>query len=173
VPNKPKTAPDRPLSQAGWFLLDSSDRKKLLNWVFQIYGIDLDQIINENKLQIWQFKDSLHLFPEKFITMFPNFPVQSLGIPLCEIFAEEYILAHEFVTRFGKQATKNVIILKEDQLWSWMRGEDLTIPEQSDNVSSTLIIKDDLERVFGIGKLTNNRLRNMLPKRVMIHSGLN
>ena len=173
VPNKPKTAPDRPLSQAGWFMLDNSERKKLLNWVDQIYGIDLDQIMLENKLQIWQFKDSLHLFPEKFIKMFPNFPVQSLGIPLCEIFAEEYVLSHEFVTRFGKQAIKNVHFLKEDQLWSWMRGEDLTMPEQSDNISSTLIIKDDLERVFGIGKLTNNRLRNMLPKRVMIHSGLN
>jgi len=170
VPNNPKTAPDRPLSQAGWFMLENSDRKKLLNWVDQTYGISLEQILLENKLQIWRFNNSCHLIPEKFLTLFSNFPVQSLGLPLCEIFSEEYVLTHEFVTRFGTYATKNIYSLKEDQFWTWMRGEDLTISEQSNYESSILIIKDGLERVFGIGKLTNKRLRNMMPKRVLVNS---
>ncbi len=93
-------------------MLDNTDRKKLVNWVDQTYGITLDQIMDENKLQIWRFNNSCHLFPESFMTLFSNFPVQSLGIPLCEIFAEEYVLTHEFVTRFGKQATKNVFYIE-------------------------------------------------------------
>ena len=153
VEQKRKPSPDRPLALAGWFEAESSTRKKCLDWIFQIYGIDLDQILVSNNLQIWQFKNNLHLFPESFLEHFSNFPVQSLGMPLCEILTDEFVLSHEFVTRFGQLATKNVFYLEEDTLWSWMRGEDGCFNRTTRNECSNVIIKDHLQRVLGIGKI--------------------
>jgi len=135
----------------------------------QIYGIHLTQILDEYKLQLWQFKNSLHLFPARFIEQFSNLPVQSLGLPLCELQGDEFILSHEFVTRFGRLATSNLFSLEEEQLWTWMRGEDLDVTKLPGNDYPVWIIKDYLQRTIGVGKHSTHRLRNMLPKRILIN----
>lgn len=169
VNHQHKSAPDRPLAQVGWSEIDQTTRKKIIESMMQIYGFPLSQILNENKLQIWQYKNSLHLFPVRFIEQFSNLPVQSLGLPLCELQGDEIILSHEFVTRFGRLAESNLFSLDEEQLWSWMRGEDLVVSQQPENRYPVWIIKDNLQRTVGVGKYSTHRLRNMLPKRILIH----
>jgi 16S rRNA (cytosine1407-C5)-methyltransferase len=169
VDHQHKSAPDRPLAQVGWYEIDQTARKKIIESVMQIYGIHLTQILDEYKLQLWQFKNSLHLFPARFIEQFSNLPVQSLGLPLCELQGDEFILSHEFVTRFGRLATSNLFSLEEEQLWTWMRGEDLDVTKLPGNDYPVWIIKDYLQRTIGVGKHSTHRLRNMLPKRILIN----
>jgi 16S rRNA (cytosine1407-C5)-methyltransferase len=163
-----KPAPQRPLALAGWHAAEQPTRKKVIHILFQIYGIQLEQILDENRLQIWQYQNGLHLFPARFIEQFPNLPVQSLGLPLCQLQADDIVLSHEFVTRFGRLAVHTVYSLGEEQLRLWMRGEDLLISEQTENTNSVWILKDYLGRSLGVGKYSPNRLRNLLPKRILI-----
>jgi NOL1/NOP2/fmu family ribosome biogenesis protein len=78
------------------------------------------------------------------------------------------MLAHEFVTRFGKLATHNILFLERDQLSNWMHGEDLALNSTDGNSDFLYIIKDHLGRIIGTGKYTSGRLRNLLPKRSLI-----
>jgi len=169
VDHQHKSAPDRPLAQVGWFEIDQTVRKKIIESILQIYGFHLTQILDENKLQIWQYKNSLHLFPARFIEQFSNLPVQSLGLPFCELQSDEFILSHEFVTRFGRFAVSNQFSLDEEQLWTWMRGEDLVVTKLPGNRYPVWIIKDFLQRTIGVGKYSTQRLRNMMPKRILIN----
>lgn len=166
--SKTKTAPGRPLSQAGWFALDEENLKDLHHQLQGVYGFSFYNLLEEHDLQVWRFKDSLHLFPGIFLSRFPDFPVQSLGLALGEISGSYLSLAHDFATRFGNLISRNIYGLDAEQIVGWMHGEDLVVKKLEGNNEFLFIIKDQLERVIGTGKYSSERMRNLLPKRILI-----
>jgi NOL1/NOP2/fmu family ribosome biogenesis protein len=88
-------------------------------------------------------------------------------LPLAEISDHEYLLSHVFVTRFGQLAKENICTLEDDQLSSWMRGDDLINPARQN--PPLLIMRDHVGRILGRGKPTGERIRNLMPKRALIH----
>lgn len=170
VQSKSAPAPARPLSQAGWFRMEADQTYSLARQLEQIYGFPLHQIMDEYKLELWKFKDNVHLFPSLYLQYFPNFPVQALGIPLGRYHQSELTLAHEFCTRFGYLATSNIIEMDDDQLSHWMKGEDLSLSAGTFSESPIYIIRDRKQLILGVGKLSNGRLRNLLPRRAQINN---
>jgi NOL1/NOP2/fmu family ribosome biogenesis protein len=167
IESKVKQPPSRPLSAANWFLYPEIHQEDLFQHLNHLYGIHLENLKEKFDWQIWQYKNNLHCFPGKFIEKFPDLPVQSLGLPLAEISNNEYLLSHEFVTRFGRLASENVYTLEDGQLSSWMRGEDLV--NTSGRSYTLLIIRDHVGRILGRGNPTGERIRNLMPKRALIH----
>ncbi len=166
IENKIKQPPSRPLSSANWYALPEKQLRILVQEIIDQYGIDLIPQIEKYDWQIWQYKNNLHCFPNLFLEHFPDFPVQSLGLPLAEVVEQGTQLSHEFVTRFGRLANANIYTLEEDQLTSWMRGEDLANPTgQEGNI---MIMRDHEGRILGRGKPGGTRMRNLMPKRVLI-----
>lgn len=161
-----KTPPSRSLAQANWFPVDQRSLQIIQKRVMDQYGFNLNDLAEINDWEYWQFKNNLHCFPIKFLQTFPDFPVQALGLPLGELSNEELVFSHEFVTRFGNHFQSNLIKIDEPQLESWMRGEDLT-GEYQENLPTQIIV-DHLGRFIGRGKPSANRLRNLLPKRLLI-----
>ena len=170
IESKVKQPPSRPLSSANWFLFPEKQQTDLMQKIYNLYRIDLENLIEKYEWQIWQYKNNLHCFPGKFIENFPDLPVQSLGLPLAEISDNEYLLSHEFVTRFGRLASDNVYLVEDGQLSSWMRGEDLINPDRHN--APLLIMRDQAGRVLGRGKPTGERIRNLMPKRALLHDPL-
>lgn len=168
VQSKSTTAPSRPLSQAGWFRMESNQIRSLEQKIQLVYGFSLQQILAEHQLELWMFKDNLHLFPSLYLQHFPNFPVQALGLPFARFHQEEISLTHEFCTRFGYLATSNMLELDQDQLEHWMKGEDLVFPRENLNEFPIQILKNKQQLVLGVGKLSTGRLRNLLPRRAII-----
>lgn len=160
--------PSRPLSQAGWHPLESATREAVVQFFSQTYDMPLESILQENRLEIWQHRDRLYLFPNQFIETFAGFPVQSLGLALAQQNAEDLVPTHEFFTRFGYQAATNRYFLDADQTRDWMRGQDLPAEKQSGVDCDYPILVDSNNRVLGTGKLSNQRLRNLLPNRARI-----
>ncbi len=167
IESKVKQPPSRPLSSANWFLYPEKQKADLLQQIYNLYGIYLENLIEKYDWQIWQYKNNLHCFPGKFIENFPDLPVQSLGLPLAEVSDNQYLLSHEFVTRFGRLANNNVYLVEHGQLASWMRGEDLVNPDRHN--AHLLIMRDHAGRVLGRGKPTGDRIRNLMPRRALFH----
>ncbi len=163
---KIKQPPSRPLSSANWYALPDKQLRVLVQTINDLYGIDLKTLLEKHDWQIWQYKNNLHCFPNQFLEHFPDFPVQSLGLPLAEIVEQGTQLSHEFVTRFGRLANANIYTLEEDQLSSWMRGEDL--PNPTGKEGNMMIMQDQEGRILGRGKPGGTRMRNLMPKRVLI-----
>ncbi|MBE0687279.1 MAG: NOL1/NOP2/sun family putative RNA methylase [Anaerolineaceae bacterium] len=167
IESKVKYPPSRPLSAANWFIYPEKQQSDLIQQINNLYGIHLENLIEKYDWQIWQYKNYLHCFPGKFMENFPDLPVQSLGLPLAEISDNEYLLSHEFVTRFGGLASAHVYSVEDDLLFNWMRGEDLV---NSARQSATLLImRDHAGRILGRGKPVGERIRNLMPKRALIH----
>ena len=158
--------PARPISLTSWRAMPKKQLAILVQQMNDLYGIDLETLMEKYDWQIWQYNNNLHLFPNKFFEHFPDFPVKSLGLPLAEVLERETLLSHEFLTRFGKLAKTNIYTVEEDQLASWMRGEDLANSSQQEG---TILIMRDLEnRILGRGRVTSTRIRNLMPKRALI-----
>ncbi len=161
-----KSPPSRPLNLTNWFPYPENEITLLTKNLKEQYGFDLGVLIHENHWEIWQYKSTLHCFPSMFLQHFPDFPVQALGLPLAEINDGDFVLAHEFVARFGSLASTNIYTIENDLIPIWMRGEDLLITENS--VNNLLIVKDNEGRILGRGKPSGTRIRNLLPKRILI-----
>lgn len=158
--------PSRPLAQANWYPLPEKLLMNVENQLLEDYEFNLRYLMEQLNLVIWQFKNNLYCFPVKFLQSFPDFPVQALGLSLGELNGQEIQLSHDFVTRFGNLVQRNQFIIDKDIVDNWMRGEDLPFTGQSD--SPLQIIQDHLGRILGRGKPSTNRLRNMLPKRILM-----
>jgi len=163
---KPKSPPFRPLNLTNWAPYPDNELPVLINNLKEQYGFDLGTLIQEHHWEIWQYKNSLHCFPSMFLQHFPDFPVQALGLPLAEIVEGDIVLAHEFVARFGNLASSNIYTIENDLIPIWMRGEDLPVTDHSPN--NLLILKDKEGRILGRGKRSGTRIRNLLPKRILI-----
>ncbi|OJX38105.1 MAG: hypothetical protein BGO78_08735 [Chloroflexi bacterium 44-23] len=161
-------APSRPLSQAGWFPLEQNLIDCINASIAAIYGIEFKQILDENDLVVWRFKNACHLFPKLFLDKLPDFPVQALGLPFGQFNGDSFELSHEFASRFGERAIGQVYVVNEEQLSLWMYGHDLNLGHLPQTNSPIWIIRDQLNRTLGVGKYTSGRLRNMLPRRAMI-----
>lgn len=161
-----KSPPSRSLTQANWFPVNDKSINDIENWIFNNYGFSLAALCEKYNWELWQFKNNLHCFPKRFLHTFPDFPVQALGLPLGEMVEDQLQLSHEFVTRFGSLFQSNGFRLHEDQLENWMRGEDIT--QIFEGNPPLQIIQDHLNRTLGRGKPTSNRLRNMMPKRILL-----
>jgi len=163
---KHKSPPSRPLSATLWQSYPEKNLMELCQQTFNIYGMNLEELINQHNWQIWQYKNNLHCFPYAFLQFFPDFPIQSLGLPFAEINGDEFILSHEFITRFGRNAQRNLMTLTKDQISTWFRGEDLRNTTSSG--APVQIMIDEDRNVIGRGKPAADRLRNLLPKRALI-----
>ncbi|PKO14696.1 MAG: hypothetical protein CVU39_13275 [Chloroflexi bacterium HGW-Chloroflexi-10] len=169
IQGKHKDPPLRALHLTGWYPLEDAAIRKLVNAIDTGYAIDLEALLEQHNWEIWQYKDNLYLFPRLFLDHFSELPVQSLGLALGEFSAEELQLSHEFISRFGGLAQSGLHHITEDELILWMRGEDLSYRTEITALPPVLIMVDPYGRIVGRGKPTAGRLRNLLPKRALIH----
>ena len=159
--------PSRSLSNANWNPISQKLFTEIEQSLFLTYGFSLQQLIEEYDWEIWQYKNSIHFFPVLYLDQFANFPVQSLGLMLGELIDSDLQLSHEFITRFGSIIQDNIYIVEEDQLDDWMQGKDLAVSTTKN--SGILIMKDHLGRTLGRGKFSQSRIRNMMPRRALLH----
>ena len=163
-----KQPPARPLSETEWNPISDRLLQELTQKASDLYGIPLKRLIDDHNWEIWQYKNNLHCFPLKFFHHFAELPVQTLGLPLGELNQTEFLLSHEFVSRFGGLADNNFYVLDPDSLIAWMRGKDL--PFAQEIKTNLQIIRDQQGCTIGCGKPSAGRLRNMLPKRALLQN---
>jgi 16S rRNA (cytosine1407-C5)-methyltransferase len=131
------------------------------------YGFDLDAILEDQNLALALRGDRVFLAPETLLSGRVQIPCLSAGMELGRLIREDLIVSHEFVSRFGDQFNQGVLILEDEMLDAWMRGEDLRgYRDEKLAQGKVYAIRDELGRNLGRGKLLADRLKNMLPTRL-------
>jgi len=123
-------------------------------------------LIKSGKDKVRGYSGSLSL--EEIRKLQRNSRVEIIGIYLFHEYPEEIRLSLDALHLLKDQITKNMIEINKEQKDKWFRGEDiLLIKEEQEKFKGenkgfkVIKYKEDL---IGMGKLTEDRITNYLPK---------
>ncbi|AGH80968.1 rRNA (cytosine-C(5)-)-methyltransferase RsmF [Psychromonas sp. CNPT3] len=118
---------------------------------------------------LYQRDQEFWLFPDPIKALIPKIRFSRLGIKIAEEFGSGrksgFKSMHEFLTCFGAQATKNVLILNAEQAQTFYQGRD--IRELHSEIRSGEVLLSYRNTVIGFGKVLNNRIKNNLPRELI------
>ncbi len=138
--------------------------------MLQAYGMDFPSTPYADEVEFFHKDDLIYAVPTRFFDTFQGLPIVSAGLLIGQRLGDKFITSHEFAARFEDQFSQMRITLNENDSTKWLQGYDLRDNEPSGYDDGTmLIIQDERGRFLGRGKLTGNRVRNLLPKRLIQH----
>lgn len=162
-------APARPFSATGFVVVPANQLAVLDAQILDLYGVSLIPHLTENGLILHQRGDSLQLIPKAYTESFQTLPYHSLGMPFGKIYHGELALSVELINRFGNLFKDNFWTIPADKVTQWLSGQDLrNLDFQTLKMGSIVVIRDEFGRNLGAGKLSVNRLRNLLPNRNLL-----
>jgi NOL1/NOP2/fmu family ribosome biogenesis protein len=101
------------------------------------------------------------------INNFPSLRLTSLGMLIGKVTGNEFLPSHEFVARFGQEFESGKIMLENEFLCAWLRGEDIRGYSIKQPASARIVVvMDQIGRNLGRGKILANQLKNLLPNRI-------
>ncbi len=161
--------PTRSFEQAGLTHVSDREQTMLLDHLATVYAIDLYPIIEQYALSLWKRQQAFYAFPEQFVAQFGHLPTVAIGMLLGEYVDNHFVPSHELVSRFSRYCNTPRLTLSSTQAAIWLsgrdlRGVDLPIPTAN---APIVVLEDSRQRFLGRGKVLPDRIRNMLPKRVM------
>ena len=169
VPNVAGDPPSRPWERSGLESMSAKNCRLLVEQIQQNYSFDLGPTQEAQNLSLFQRQNQVFAIPQQLLESFPDLPVQAAGMLLGELNPMGFRPSHEFTARFGMHFNRGVILLPEEALPGWLRGEDVWVSmEQGLPVGQVLAVRDTSERLLGNGKLlANGKLKNLLPRRIL------
>ena len=162
-------APYRDMRDLGWLPISKVDFTWLDSYLANEYGFDLQTWMNQQKVQLIRYKDKVFAFPQTYFDVFDGLPVQMLGMLVGQIQGEGFQPDHDFLTRFHALFSGSRVSLDNKQEQAWLRGEDMhdLQLDQAANGKYLITINQSGEYI-GLGKVTQTRYRNLLPRRVLL-----
>ncbi len=161
-------APQRPLSSVGQVPLTARDRAEINELFRTVYGFNLPAVLDEYDLELWQNPNGIYAVPARYLLHFAALPCQLLGLKVAEMTPQGWIPAHEWVSRFGNQFSAGSLEIDTEQMRLWLQGSDVALPAGLGELTpnAVVIVKDADQRILGRGHCQDNRLRNLLPRRL-------
>jgi len=161
-------APYRALEKNGLEGLIGREENRLERQLSEEFGYSLASSLEKHDLSLWKRGEAIFAIPNPFIQGFRNFPFEAAGLLLGEETPQGFQLSHEWVARFSMQFKQGRYCLPEETIPAWLRGEDIHgLPLGSLPAGRTVIVVDQQDRLLGRGKLQAQRLKNLLPRRLV------
>ena len=90
-------------------------------------------------------------------------------MPFGKVFHGKLSLSVDLVNRFGDLFKANIWTIPSEMVTQWLSGQDLrNLDFQELKLGTVVAVRDELGRNLGAGKLSANRLRNLLPNRNLL-----
>lgn len=167
MPSAASAQKTRPAKTPKIAIPQANESRSIIQNISDLYGFDLENVIQSQSLQIVEFNGHLNLIPEALLSDFPNLPWLSSGMLLGKALPNGWQPSHAFVSRFGNQFTNRIMTLEDEYLMAWERGEDLRgYTADSENAGKVVALRDKRGRNLGRAKVLKDRLKNMLPTRL-------
>jgi 16S rRNA (cytosine1407-C5)-methyltransferase len=133
-----------------------------------LYGLDLDSLLQEQRLELWARGGQLFAFPAAFLESLQSVPVVSLGMLIAQLAGSQWVPSHEFVSRFGSHFQAGRTVLPDDLVGPWVGGQSLPL-ELGDHFPEEQVVAvfDPEGRLLGRGKVLRGQLKNLLPRRLV------
>jgi len=109
----------------GWHLVKSSKPSQIESNFLSQFGIDLEAILIQFDLSIWEKNNTLYLFPDRYSIFFSGLPVQAMGMVLAEKVGQGHFPTHEFCARFFNRFKLGIQTLDQADVKTWLAGNDL------------------------------------------------
>jgi 16S rRNA (cytosine1407-C5)-methyltransferase len=158
--------PARPFNKTGFTPLSGEETKALAGQFERFYGLDLEQILEEQPCRLFRREDDIIALPAMLLDGQGDFPVSFAGLTAAQVTPNGMVLSHDWAARFSTRCSKGWIDLPEEYTSAWLRGEDLRldVPEGYE-IGQNYLIKDCQGRFAGRVRLIRDRWRNLLPRR--------
>ncbi|MEA3326653.1 MAG: hypothetical protein U9R53_05015 [Chloroflexota bacterium] len=158
-------APHRDFERTGLQSIKENLKEQVLAQLSEQFGLDLDLILEEFNLEIFQRNNQLFLIPRYYLKNFMTLPYEYIGMPLGRWLTDQLEPSHAFVSRFGHFFTQGKVILDEERVAQWIAGRDIRYPGFTQQFKGQhVLVTDTHGRNLGLGKILPKRLRNMLPR---------
>jgi len=156
-----------PLPKERFLALSPQKCKEWYAAILDRFGFALVPVMEKQNLRLAEDHKTLYLMPALVSERFKRLPWLACGMELGKILCDGWQPSHEFVVRFGDQFQTGILVLEDEHLESWLRGEDIRGYIVNKNIKGkVLAIRDRLGRNLGRGKALEDRLKNMLPTRL-------
>jgi len=168
VDAQPVPPPARSLESAGFTRVSRRETASVCDHLLQDYGFDFETVIERQALTLWEHKGSIYAIPELFLAHFADLPCVATGMQVGELDeAAGVVPSHELVARFSAQFTRRRLTLVDDQVGVWLGGRDLRGVQTTYALGEIILLEDEKDRFLGLGKVLGNRIRNLLPRRLV------
>jgi 16S rRNA (cytosine1407-C5)-methyltransferase len=168
LPVKKLDPPARSISHTGFTPLETQSRKKVNAWIRDDYGFELNTWLEKQKLALWQHGSKVLALPGFFIRDFSELPVRYLGLVIGEISGSGFEPSHDFASRFGRSFINGYITLQEEMLPTWLQGVDIHPFQTKESlIGKIIVIRDARGRHLGCGRVQKDRIKNLLPRRLL------
>lgn len=160
--------PSRPLERTGFRPCTHSEEQQIFEYFTFMFGFDLEAVLEKYQLGLMQRFEKLFVFPAAVLQEFSTLPLESAGMILAESTPDGWIPSHDWISRFGGEFQKKKIVLEEMQSLSWLHGEDLfDFSRSGSEKGQILLVTNPHGLVIGRGKVLKDRLKNLLPRRLL------
>lgn len=159
--------PARPLETVGQRPLSASQSRRFLGEFTARYGFDLEDVLESQRLELWQSPRAIYAVPLAFLERFASLPCHLLGLKIAEVEAENWHPSHEWIARFGPRFTQGRVTLPAESLDAWLRGEDLPWPPEEGSIGQVVAAFDPEGRCLGRARVARRLLKNLLPRRMV------
>ncbi len=169
TPGPSDPAPQRPWLRTGLEALPARAVGDLARWLEDEFGFALEAVLAGQRLSLWRRGRDIFALPEAFLQYFGELPFQQLGLPFGEETPDGFIPAHDWVIRYARQFSGGRFVLPPEQVQPWLRGEDWRgAPLEGLRRAQIVVVVNPEGDVLGRGKISSDRLKNLLPRRLAI-----
>ena len=140
---------------------------RVCDHLLQAYGFNFEAVVERQALALWEHRGAVYAIPELFLSRFADLPCVATGMRVGEQDDGGFVPSHELVARFGTRFTGRRLTLADDRVRVWLGGRDLRGLESHHPLGTTILLEDEQGRFLGLGKVQGNRIRNLLPRRLV------
>jgi 16S rRNA (cytosine1407-C5)-methyltransferase len=164
---QPSDPPARALQSAGFIRMNQRETASVCDRLLQVYGFDFEAVIERQGLGLWEHRGSVYAIPDLFLVHFADLPGVTTGMQVGDLGESGFVPSHELVARFGAQFTGCRLTLADDQAAIWLGGRDLRGLDSQYALGAIIVLEDERGRFLGLGRVLSNRIRNLLPRRLV------
>ena len=124
----------------------------------------LDIELPENS-GVWMRDNDVWLFPNALEPMLGEFRFSRMGIKIAEAHKKGYRWQHQVATALATGHESNCVTLSTDDAREWFMGRDVRPENQSGKGEVIVKLGND---VIGLGKWVGNRVKNGLPRELVL-----
>jgi 16S rRNA (cytosine1407-C5)-methyltransferase len=169
TPGEVEAAPSRDLAAVEMFPIDKAQTAAIFAEQEARYGVQLRSLLTEQDLSLWQRYEQILAVPNRFLAHFANLPVQMLGLPFGEMTPNGLVPDFYWLSRFGYAYQWGWLDLSSESSKAWQSGQDIREFDETIGEPGQIILMRDAEaRFLGCGRILKDRIRNLLPRRLMV-----
>jgi 16S rRNA (cytosine1407-C5)-methyltransferase len=160
--------PRQSLPEAGLNAMSCQEQVGVVNYLLDAYGFNLADVVEKQSLTFWKREESVYLIPELFLSLFADLRCVTMGMLLGIESEKGFIPSHELVARFSSHFVERRLPISNEQSKIWLTGRDIRgLDALPHTLGTVILLEDDEHRFLGRGKVLGNRIRNMLPRRLV------